>query len=107
MATTKQQVQKVCEEMGDVLANLLCFYQPEDGGHYGWTSPAPAIIQCSGTELPERTFDAGYGGTNGEPVICFSDRYVYIKVQYDGSEWIEAIPRHPEFVKDSIPWPGG
>ncbi len=56
--------------------------------------------------LPHRLFDQGYGGTNGEPLIAFTKKYVYICVQYDGAEWMEAIPRHPEVVGNIIPWPG-
>jgi len=99
--TCKAQLLKAVKARGDSVDGLICFYQEP----HGYDEPGPSI-RCSFNELPERKFDDGYGGTNGEPCIAFSDRYVYINVQYDGAEWMEAIPRHPDFV-DDIPWPGG
>lgn len=95
MATTKGQVTDALRP-GDSLGALVCYWQPLIGDRV-WDDECWGPIQkTSGIELPEREFHSGYGGVDGERVICFSDRYVYIKVQYDGSEWVEAIPRSPE-----------
>ena len=40
-------------------------------------------------------FDSGYGGTEGKPFLAWSNNYVYFPVCYDGSEWIERVPRGP------------
>jgi hypothetical protein len=43
----------------------------------------------------EREFDAGYGTTQGTPFLFWSKTRVYFAVQYDGSEWVESVPREP------------
>ena len=106
MATTKGQVRKALMK-GDSLENLVCFYQDYKGADVRHEKNPPPVKLCMGSELPVREFRDGLGGPEGEPCICFSKRFVYIKVRYDGAEWVEAIPRHPEQVGKSIPWPGG
>jgi len=104
MATTKGQLAEEALRMGDDVEKLRCFYQDQEGDIY--TRTKEPIIACSFADLPEREFDDGHGGTEGEPCIAFSEKYVYIKIQYDGSEHFDAIPRHPKSVT-WIPWPGG
>lgn len=41
-------------------------------------------------------FDAGYGGTNGPPVLAWSDTRVFFPVVYDGAEWLGSAPRNPQ-----------
>lgn len=110
MATTREQFLEAIQEAGDDPATVICYFQPVPPGieRPGWqVKECGAPIRCLANSLPGREFDAGYGSPEGEPAIGFSERYVYIKVQYDGSEWVEKIPRHPEFVESPIPWPGG
>lgn len=97
MATTRQQVIDALAE-GDTLESLDCYYNPvpEYGSAY---DASIELIHCRGNDLPEREFDAGYGGVEGEPIICFTDRYVYFRRSYDGYESIGYMPRHPEFVE--------
>lgn len=107
MATTKGQVAVALMPEED-RETLICFYQPirEDR----WTTPPEAPIRCTFDELPEREFSSGFGGVDGEPVICFGRHYVYVKCQYDGSEWVEAIPRTPDAAaswKGDLPVLGG
>lgn len=54
------------------------------------------IIACtlSDTEICDE-FDTGYGGSEGKPFTAWSNKYVYFPVVYDGSEWIERVPRNP------------
>ena len=40
-------------------------------------------------------FDPGYGGTNGVPFTLWTEDYVYFPAKYDGSEWVEGVPRNP------------
>ena len=108
MATIKGQVSEALQP-GDTLESLVCYWQPLIGD-YEWNDESWGPIQkTSGIELPEREFDAGYGGVRGDRVICFSERYVYIRGQYDGLEWVEAIPRSPESLLafGGIPEPVG
>ena len=109
MTTTREQLLEALQETGEPPEDIVCFYRPVNGAEFpGWDQEECGdLIQCSVDELPKRQFNEGYGAPMGEPFIAFGPRYVYIKVQYDGAEWIEPIPRHPEFVKKPLPWPGG
>ncbi|MDO8630477.1 MAG: hypothetical protein Q7R41_08285, partial [Phycisphaerales bacterium] len=68
--------------------------------------------RCSVDDLPGLlpTIPGWFPGEDnafhGRPLIAFSERYVYIRVQYDGESWMDAIPRDPSSVT-FIPWPGG
>lgn len=110
MATTKSQVRDALAE-GDTLAEMVCLYRPHDDNHSRYSSEPEdrPLVQCDFEHLPEREFDEGFGGVEGEEVICFTKRHVYIKSQYDGAEEVVAIPRNPEDVGefDSLPCVGG
>lgn len=106
METTKGQVANALKRTGDDPASLVCFYRPKTGERYHHDEFGP-VVRCTFDELPTREFDAGYGGVEGEPVICFSERYVYVKGCYDGSEWVSAVPRNPDSVGDTLPVIGG
>ena len=41
------------------------------------------------------TFDAGWGGAEGPPVLIWTKQRVYFPVVYDGSEWLGSAPRFP------------
>ena len=104
MATTiKKLVERELKQTGESSEELECYYREHESWRMGGASKP--IVHCGFADLPESEYDNGYGGTNGPAFIAFTDKYVYISVQYDGSESIEAIPRHPEFIGDSIPWP--
>src|SRR5205814_17400 len=109
MTTIKEQVAKATARVGDDPRSLQCFYVPmtADERAYDREVASRPVVACTFDELPEAEFYAGFGGVSGAPVLCFSERYVYVKVVYDGSEWIEAVPRHPEYVKNPLPELGG
>lgn len=43
----------------------------------------------------DRKFDSGYGGNEGRPFTLWTTGRVYFPVVYDGSEWVESVPRNP------------
>jgi hypothetical protein len=43
----------------------------------------------------DREFDGGYGGSEGCSFTAWGGKYVYFPAVYDGSEWIECVPRNP------------
>ena len=53
-------------------------------------------------KLLKREFDAGYGGVEGYSFILYTKEWIYFPVTYDGAEWIDRVPRHPN--KDYIPY---
>ena len=46
-------------------------------------------------KLLDYDFDAGYGGSNGPRFTAWTKDKVYFPGVYDGSEWIESVPRNP------------
>lgn len=54
------------------------------------------VLECTlSPEGMSKEFDAGYGGTEGLPFTAWSATRVFFPVQYDGSEWVGAVPRNP------------
>jgi hypothetical protein len=43
----------------------------------------------------DREFYDGFGTTNGEPFIAWSQTHVYFPIQCEGAEWVESVPRNP------------
>lgn len=110
MTTVREQMLDAIKEAGDDPADVLCSYREvvdSEGYVDSWDKSLPRHDNVPATDLPEREYDDGYGGVDGEPVIGFSERYVYVKACYDGSEWVQAVPRSMEFVTDDIPVVGG
>ena len=114
MTTTRQQMLEAIEKTGEDPRDVVCIWQEcigEDGFRVGsWDDEwlkMPLHRDVPATELPEREYSDDYGGVEGEPVIGFGPKFVYVKGCYDGREWIEAIPRHPESVTLPLPKVGG
>lgn len=47
----------------------------------------------------DREFNDGYGCIEGQPFYAYSDTKIYYCWEYDGSEGIGNIPRHPDDTK--------
>lgn len=43
----------------------------------------------------DREFDGGWGGSEGCYFTAWGELYVYFPAVYDGSEWIDFVPRNP------------
>jgi hypothetical protein len=56
-------------------------------------SPVVAVAP-EGIDL-DREFNDDYGGSEGEPVLIWTEERVYFPVVYDGSEWLGSAPRNP------------
>ncbi len=48
----------------------------------------------SDDELEEEC-DFGFGIETGKPFTLWTKNWVYFPVMYDGSEWVECVPRNP------------
>lgn len=107
MATRKSQLIEALEDNKETIQDVMeVFWQEYIVNERGYPDYGE-IKHGTFNDLPEKNFHAGYGGINGEPCIAFTEKFVYISIQYDGFEWMEAIPRNPDSVGKSIPWPGG
>lgn len=47
------------------------------------------------TEVLDREFDSGYGLPESPYFVAWSDNYVLYRYEYDGSESLVWLPRHP------------
>ena len=56
---------------------------------------SPVVAVAPNEEALDVEFDAGYGGTDGPPVLIWTEQRVYFPDSYDGSEWIGSAPRNP------------
>ena len=43
----------------------------------------------------DKPFHDGYGGTNGASFLVYTHDWIYFAGCYDGSEWVDSIPRNP------------
>lgn len=43
----------------------------------------------------DREFDSGFGAVEGCKFTAWGGLYVYFPAAYDGSEWIDFVPRNP------------
>jgi hypothetical protein len=41
-------------------------------------------------------FDAGFGGTKGEPFTVWTKLQVLFPICYDGAEWVGSVSRNPD-----------
>ena len=48
--------------------------------------------------LLDYEFDSGFGGTNGPYFTAWTNTTVIFPAQYDGSEWIDSVPRNPGLI---------
>jgi hypothetical protein len=54
------------------------------------------VVSCTlSTGELLRTFDSGYGGSEGTPFTLWTEKRVYFPCTYDGSEWVESVSRNP------------
>ena len=58
--------------------------------------PGPVEAYAPNETAFDVEFDAGWGSTDGPPVLAWTERHVYFPVCYDGSEWISSAPRNPQ-----------
>lgn len=57
----------------------------------------PVLYYAPDIESFRVEFDPGYGGSEGPPVLAWTENRVYFPVTYDGAEWLGSAPRNPQF----------
>ena len=58
----------------------------------------PIIFKTCTDEEWEREFYSGYGEPNGVPFLAWTEEWIYFPVVYDGSEWMDRVPRNPRAI---------
>ena len=76
MSTWKKLLEEAMQDRGETLADL-------------------EANTLTGADMVKE-FDSGYGGTEGAPFTAWSAKTVYFPIQYDGSEWVGSVSRHPD-----------
>lgn len=56
----------------------------------------PILAVAPSEETLDVQFDDGFGGSEGPPVLIWTEQHVYFPVVYDGSEWLGSAPRNPQ-----------
>lgn len=56
---------------------------------------SPVVAVSPDEAAMDVRFDSGYGGTEGPPILIWTEERVYFPVGYDGSEWLGSAPRNP------------
>lgn len=71
-----------------------------------WYEKLKEIMEADGENFEERhctlseqellkSFDDGFGGSEGAAFTAWGEKWVYFPVVYDGAEWIGHAPRNP------------
>lgn len=54
------------------------------------------VVKCTRSDSEmRREFFSGFGGMRGVPFTVWTEKRVYFPVCYDGSEWVDSVPRDP------------
>lgn len=53
------------------------------------------VAVAPNVEALDVEFYAGFGGSEGPPILIWTEERVYFPVVYDGAEWMESAPRNP------------
>ena len=97
--TWKDQLEARMERLGDDPKGHMIVHVRDNIPNY-WREEDEVLIEYSTTKLDvpllTTAFNSGYGGTEGAHFTVWTERYVYFPVQYDGSEWVGHVPRHPD-----------
>ena len=57
------------------------------------------VESCTLTEPQlETVFDCGYGSAEGAPFTVWTKNRVYFPLEYDGSEAVGSVSRHPDGI---------
>lgn len=55
----------------------------------------PIISIAPGESVLDVQFNSGFGTAQGPPFTAWTEQRVYFPVEYDGAEWVQSAPRHP------------
>lgn len=66
-----------------------------DQARKDWSDQSVVVAIAPNDAALDVVFDPGWGGSEGPPVLIWTEERVYFPVVYDGSEWLESAPRNP------------
>lgn len=96
-------------ETADILVQGATGYEGEQTYQTGWESKLKNAVRIT-KEHPVMgiEFKTGYGGPEMPRFFAQDKEHIYFAAQYDGSTWVEKVPRDIEaFTRGAtIPYPG-
>lgn len=60
------------------------------------SDPGPIVAVAPSEDVLDVEFDDGYGSAEGPEILVWTEQRVYFAVVYDGAEWLDSAPRHPQ-----------
>lgn len=98
MATWRHLIGKALatagEQWSDVIAITIGGRDSYDDDFNRVPAAPPRAVAVDDPALDVQ-FDAGFGGSEGVPFTLWTTSRVYFPCVYDGSEWVESVPRDP------------
>lgn len=77
------------------MSDITTWRKELDEAMQGAGDPGPVLAVAPSEAVLDVPFDSGFGGSQGQPMLAWTETRVYFPVVYDGSEWIESAPRNP------------
>ncbi len=96
MATLREWFAEFTEATSETVTYIVFGRAPWSGN---WPELKPERLM-EFADVPasilDREFDDGFGGTESPNLCAWSPSFVVVSNDYDGSEWLSWVPRHPE-----------
>lgn len=109
--TIRKWLARFTAETGEQVTTMRVVVDaPDDIPTYRWED------ECTASTLPiaevpdeilDAEFDDGFGGTNCRPFWAWSPSWVLLVRNYDGSEGLRWVPRHPDVPSEPTHIGGG
>lgn len=77
------------------MSDITTWRKELDAAMQSADDPGPVIAVAPSDAVLDIPFDSGYGGSNGQPILAWTETRVYFPVVHDGLEWISSAPRNP------------
>lgn len=77
------------------MSDVTTWRKELDAAMQGADDPGPVLAVAPSDAVLDIPFDGGYGGSEGQPMLAWTEARVYFPVVYDGAESIGSAPRNP------------
>ena len=111
MTTWKQLITAEMKKNGETYADIIHANAVPNDRHEMWKDTTPEELEELKKKYPiltenippnadaerwdEIEFNVGHGGENGMSFVAYTDKWIYFSMTYDGSEYVDCIPRNP------------
>ena len=100
MTTWRKEIQDAMDKNKDSFDNFVeCCITDDVGSKKEFGRYSNDGILTISLDWLDIEFYDGYGTSEGLPFVLWTEKYVYFPCVYDGSEWVESVPRSPTATK--------